>query len=51
MRTQWRGFLSGFVAALVLCGLIGSAAAAGRQEQEALDYTGIKITPCQKCVG
>ena len=44
MKGQFRGFVSGFLVALLLFGLIGSAIAVGRQEQATLDYPGIKIT-------
>lgn len=44
MKHQWKGFLSGVLVTVLAIGLIGTAAAAGRQTQATLNYTGINIT-------
>ena len=44
MKHQWKGFLSGVLVTMLAIGLIGTAAAAGRQTQATLNYTGINIT-------
>ncbi len=50
MKRNRFGFFSGFLTALLLVGLIGSAMAASSQRQATLDYSGIKITLDGKAV-
>lgn len=50
MRKQLRGFVPGFITALLLVGLIGGAMAVTAQKQATLSYSDIKITLDGKAV-